>query len=108
MEYTLDRFAQFVEDYQEYFSYLREFGEAVAVRFEKALLELLLPEPGAPYHAKLFRVGKKTFWIIYTIEGAIVSRRRPRCRARDREPTGCYENRPDTVHGIPHTAYRKR
>jgi hypothetical protein len=89
MEYTLDRFPQFVEDYQEYFSYLREFDEAVAVRhylrLENALLELLLGNPyryayfketGAPYHAKLFRVGKKTFWIIYTIAGAVVSLRR--------------------------------
>jgi len=33
-------------------------------------------ETGAPYPAKLFRVGKKTFWIIYTIDGMIVSLRR--------------------------------
>ena len=71
MEYALDRFPQFVEDYKEYFSYLREFDEALAVRhylrFENALLELLLRNPyryayfketGAPYHAKLFRVGR--------------------------------------------------
>jgi hypothetical protein len=49
MEYALDRFPQFVEDYQEYFSYLREFDEALAVRhylrFENALLELLLRNP---------------------------------------------------------------
>jgi len=89
MEYSLDRYPQFVEDYQEYFAYLKEFDEAVAVkhyqRFENTLLEILIGNPyrysyfketGAPYHAKLFRVGKKTFWIVYTIEGNVISLRR--------------------------------
>ena len=89
MEYSLDRYPQFVEDYQEYFAYLKEFDEAVAVkhyqRFENALLEILIGNPyrysyfketGAPYHAKLFRVGKKTFWIVYTIEDNVISLRR--------------------------------
>jgi len=89
MEYSLDRYPQFVEDYQEYFSYLKQFDEAVAVkhyqRFENALLEILIGNPyrysyfketGAPHHAKLFRVGKKTFWIVYTIEANVISLRR--------------------------------
>jgi hypothetical protein len=89
MEYSLDRYPQFVEDNQEYFSYLKEFDEAVAVkhyqRFESALIEILIGNPyrysyfketGAPYHSKLFRVGKKTFWIVYTIEANVISLRR--------------------------------
>lgn len=89
MEYLLDLFPQFVEDYQEYFSYLKEFEETIAVkhyqRFENALLEILIGNPyrysyfketGAPYHAKLFRVGKKTFWIVYTIQNNVISLRR--------------------------------
>ena len=92
MEYSLDRFPQFVEDYREYFSYLSELSEEAATkhyrRFESSLIEILLGDPyryshfketGAPYHAKLFRVGKKTFWIIYTIDGAVVSAMMTRC-----------------------------
>ena len=89
VEYSIDRYPQFVEDYQEYFSYVKQFDEALAVkhyqRFENALIEILIGNPyrysyfketGAPYHAKLFRVGKKTFWIVYTIEGNVISLRR--------------------------------
>jgi hypothetical protein len=89
MEYSLDRFPQFVEDYQEYFSYLGGFSESVAtkhyLRFEHSLIEILSSNPyrysyfketGAPYHAKLFRVGEKTFWIVYTVDGDVISLRR--------------------------------
>jgi hypothetical protein len=89
MEYSLDRYPQFVEDYREYFLYLSELSEEAATkhywRFESSLIEILLGDPyrysdfketGAPYHAKLFRAGEKTFWIIYTVDDDIVSLRR--------------------------------
>ena len=88
-EYSLVRLSRFVEDYQEFFAYLREFDEAVAVRhfqrFEEALLEILMGAPyrytyfketGPPYRAKLFRVGRRTFWVIYTVDAETITLRR--------------------------------
>ena len=89
MGYSLVRYPQFVEDYQDYFSYLKDVDEALAAkhhqRLDNSIREIVLGNPfryapfretGAPYHAKLFKVGKKTFWIIYTIDGDAVSLRR--------------------------------
>lgn len=98
LKYALIRTPSFVEDYREFIAYLAEFDEALAVRhfqrFEEALLEILTGAPyrhaffketGPPYRAKLFRVGKRTFWIIYSVEGDAItlwrfwdSARRPR------------------------------
>ncbi len=89
MIYALDRYPDFVNDADLYFSDLAEFGDDVArghyQRFESSLREIIRGDPhryshfretGAPYRAKLFRVGRKTFWIIYTVEGEIVGLRR--------------------------------
>jgi len=86
MEFSLCRLPQFEEDYQDYFAYLGSLSEALAVRhflrFENALVDELLDDPfrhtyfketGAPYRAKLFKVGRKTFWIIYSIDEAVVT-----------------------------------
>ena len=89
MNYSLARFPQFVEDYRDYFSYLGELEISTSIRhferMEKSLAEIVQGNPfryayfretGAPYHAKLFKVGKKAFWIIYTANNDVVSLRR--------------------------------
>ena len=86
MEFSFLRLPQFVEDSEDYFNYLTQFGEALALkhylRFESALTDELLDNPwhyaffketGAPYRAKLFRVGQTTFWIIYSIDEAVIT-----------------------------------
>ena len=86
MEFSFLRLPQFVGDYRDYFSYLKTLGEELAIkhylRFETALTEELLDDPyrhtyfretGAPYREKLFRVGEKTFWIIYTIDETVIA-----------------------------------
>jgi hypothetical protein len=86
MGYSFYRKPQFVEDYLDYFLYLKEDSEEAAIkhylRFESALTDELLDDPkrhayfketDAPYRAKLFRVGKKTFWIIYTVDETVIT-----------------------------------
>jgi hypothetical protein len=85
MGFCFDRRPQFIEDYHHYFLYLKQLGEQLAIthylRFENALDELLgdpyrhtyFKETDAPYRAKLFRVGEQTFWILYTIDEAVIT-----------------------------------
>lgn len=82
MSYTIRRSPQVRKDVREFFRYLRrEAGGRVAQRYFEALeydlLRLIAESPhafplfhetGAPYHAKLFKLGRTAYWIIYTID----------------------------------------
>ena len=89
MEFSFLRLPQFVEDYENYFKYLAQFGAALALRhymrFESALTDEPLDNPyrhaffkdtGAPYRVKLFRVGQATFWIIFSSDEPVITLRR--------------------------------
>ena len=86
MEYSIYRLPQFVDDYRQFFLYLKHLDEALALRhflrFEDAITDTLLDNPyrysyfketGAPYRSKLFQVGRKSFWIIFTIDGNVLA-----------------------------------
>ena len=84
--FTLNRLPGFIADYEEFFTNLAGLSEQVALRhysrFETAITERLLENPytfapfwetGSPYRAKLFPVGKKAFWIVYTVDDKVVT-----------------------------------
>ncbi|MFM9974185.1 MAG: hypothetical protein ACKVON_06370 [Beijerinckiaceae bacterium] len=86
MAFRASRLPQFVEDYERFFGYLKSLSEPTArrhyARFESAVTDRLLDDPlrygyfqeaGAPWRGKLFRVGRKAFWIIFTVEADVVT-----------------------------------
>jgi plasmid stabilization system protein ParE len=82
MAYSVRRSSQARRDIQGFFRYLREeASEATALKYLEALeydlLHLIAGNPyaftwfhetGAPYRAKLFKLARTTYWIIYTID----------------------------------------
>jgi plasmid stabilization system protein ParE len=82
MAYTVRRSKQARKDIRNFFRYLRcEAGESIALKYLDALdsdIARLIPnhphsfgwfhETGSPYHAKLFRLARTTYWIIYTVD----------------------------------------
>jgi plasmid stabilization system protein ParE len=82
MPYTIRRSPQARKDIRDFFRYLRaEAGEAIALKYFEALehdlLHLIANSPhafslfhetGAPYRAKLFKLARTTYWIVYTVD----------------------------------------
>ena len=82
MPYEIIRAPQFRRDVRQVARYLlREAGDTVSRTYLRALehdLEVVITnspnifgwfhETGEPYRAKLFRVGRTVFWIIYIVD----------------------------------------
>ena len=84
MPYEIHRNARASRDFRQFARYLRdEAGQRVARYYLEALehdLEIVIAnnphafswfhETGAPYRAKLFKLARTRFWIIYTVDDA--------------------------------------
>jgi plasmid stabilization system protein ParE len=84
MPYTIRRSPQARRDIRDFFRFLRkEAGVAIAHKYLEALeydmLHLIANNPhafslfhetGAPYRAKLFKLARTTYWIVYTVDDA--------------------------------------
>jgi len=82
MPYEIRRSPQARDDIRSFFRYLKtEASEAAARKYlaelEYDLLDLIARSPksfnwfhetGPPYRAKLFRLGRTTYWIIYVVD----------------------------------------
>ena len=81
MPYRIRRNIRASRDIRRFARYLaREAGEAIALSYLAALEHELAAiasrphtfswfhETGAPYRAKLFRLARTTYWIVYTID----------------------------------------